>query len=410
MYSEPYTNNTFFVDFCATDGIGRLKKQYLPASFYSDKKSITSIIAECLKLTGNNLPISIAPAIENATVTFNQDKLDIDTAIFLDNDKKKSAYDILNDIIVSMGCKLFQFKLRWYIIGINQMGIDTNIAVDISAPTVPASVGLTRKTDTTASFSWLASTDNVGVTGYKIYKDAVYVNTTTNLNYTFTGLTANTAYVLTVSAIDAAANESAQSANCLVTTNAVADVTPPAVPTTLAVNSVTVGSIALTWDANVETDLHGYKLYVDTLYTKTVFTNATTISGLTSNTSYDLQISAFDTSDNESALTTAVVGTTSTSTDSIAPSVPGNVHNTFRGSTALTIEWDASTDNVGVTNYNVYRSADGAAYGLLTTLGNVTTFEDTGLTSGLVYKYKISAIDAALNESSQSIEISVITI
>ena len=133
-------------------------------------------------------------------------------------------------------------------------------------------------------------------------------------------------------------------------------------------------------------------------------------SGLTSNTSYDLQISAFDTSDNESALTTAVVGTTSTSTDSIAPSVPGNVHNTFRGSTALTIEWDASTDNVGVTNYNVYRSADGAAYGLLTTLGNVTTFEDTGLTSGLVYKYKISAIDAALNESSQSIEISVITI
>lgn len=211
LYSEPYTNDSFFVSFTASDGLGRLKNKYLPANFYTDTKSVSSIIAECLKCTGLSLPLVIAPAIENAIVSLTVDQLEIDTTIFIDKEKKQNAYQILEDLITSLGCKLFQYNQTWYIIGINRMGIDNTIILDISAPSIPALLTMILRTSTTATFSWQASTDNVAVTGYKIYKNDVYVTTVTALNYTATGLTASTAYGFKVSAIDAANNESDKS-------------------------------------------------------------------------------------------------------------------------------------------------------------------------------------------------------
>ena len=90
--------------------------------------------------------------------------------------------------------------------------------VDSESPSIP--IGLTEdsKTDTTANISWTASTDNVGVTGYRVFRDALEVGTTATNSYADSGLTASTAYSYTVTAYDAQANESAQSSALVVTT------------------------------------------------------------------------------------------------------------------------------------------------------------------------------------------------
>ena len=58
---------------------------------------------------------------------------------------------------------------------------------------------------------WNASTDNVGVTGYSLYRNGAKAGSTTATSYTFTGLACGTTYTLALTAYDAAGNESAPS-------------------------------------------------------------------------------------------------------------------------------------------------------------------------------------------------------
>jgi hypothetical protein len=90
---------------------------------------------------------------------------------------------------------------------------------DAVAPTAPTNLVSSGETATSANLAWDASADAVGVTGYKIYQDAVLIQTLTGtLIATVNGLVASTAYSFTVSAIDAAGNESAQSTPLVVNT------------------------------------------------------------------------------------------------------------------------------------------------------------------------------------------------
>ncbi|MFJ1754716.1 NPCBM/NEW2 domain-containing protein [Kitasatospora sp. NPDC088134] len=91
---------------------------------------------------------------------------------------------------------------------------------DTTAPSTPT--GLTAATvgTSTADLSWSAATDNVGVTGYTVYRDGVQVATTTGTTYSATGLTPGTSYAYTVKAVDAAGNLSGASNTATVTTGA----------------------------------------------------------------------------------------------------------------------------------------------------------------------------------------------
>ncbi|MGO4276113.1 discoidin domain-containing protein, partial [Paenibacillus sp. TAF58] len=66
--------------------------------------------------------------------------------------------------------------------------------------------------------SWTASTDNVAVTEYNVYRDGTLVGSSTTTSYSDTGLNASTAYSYTVKAVDAAANLSAASNTASATT------------------------------------------------------------------------------------------------------------------------------------------------------------------------------------------------
>ncbi len=79
---------------------------------------------------------------------------------------------------------------------------------DTEPPTVPGNLSTNNITQSSVGLSWTASSDNVGVAGYRVYVDGVEDGTTTNLTYTASGLTANTNYQFDVAAYDAAGNES----------------------------------------------------------------------------------------------------------------------------------------------------------------------------------------------------------
>ncbi|MDN4013463.1 endonuclease [Chryseobacterium gambrini] len=80
--------------------------------------------------------------------------------------------------------------------------------VDTQAPTAPTNLATSNPTSNTISLSWTASTDNVGVTGYDIYKDGVLYSTVTGTTATVSGLNPSTTYNFYVIAKDAAGNAS----------------------------------------------------------------------------------------------------------------------------------------------------------------------------------------------------------
>ncbi len=91
--------------------------------------------------------------------------------------------------------------------------------VDRTAPTVPGNVNVRAVSATQATISWAAASDNVGVTGYAIYRDGTRIGTVTGAARSFgvTGLKPATRYGFSVSAIDGAQNQSAQSARSVLT-------------------------------------------------------------------------------------------------------------------------------------------------------------------------------------------------
>lgn len=90
--------------------------------------------------------------------------------------------------------------------------------------------------------------------------------------------------------------------------------------------------------------------------------------------------------------------------DTQAPTVPTGVTATASSSTAATVSWTASTDNVGVTGYEVSRGATVVAPNV-----TGTTFNDTGLTPSTAYSYTVKAKDAAGNISAASAVANVTT-
>lgn len=117
-YSEPYTQGNFFVDFEATDGLGRLKGKYLPDTFYEDEHTVTDIVCKCLELTGLQLDVYIAPAIQHSVDKLWHTKY-IDGLNFVDRNKKQTAYKILETICGDWLSTCFQTSNQWRIEGWN---------------------------------------------------------------------------------------------------------------------------------------------------------------------------------------------------------------------------------------------------------------------------------------------------
>ncbi len=98
---------------------------------------------------------------------------------------------------------------------------------DTTPPSIPTNLKATAASASQIDLTWSASTDNVGVTGYKIYRNGTQIATTAGTSYSNTGLSAATSYSYSVAAYDAAGNTSGQSTPASATTLASGGGTQP---------------------------------------------------------------------------------------------------------------------------------------------------------------------------------------
>jgi len=277
--------------------------------------------------------------------------------------------------------------------------VTTPAALDVAAPSTPTGLAATAVSSSRINLSWSASTDNVAVTGYRVFRGGALLLTLGNVTtYQDSNLNAGTTYVYTVRALDAAGNVSGQSAAASATTSVVLDTTPPTTPTGLMANAASPSQVNLNWTASTDNDaVADYRVYRNGALIASMSTTNYQDSSLSPSTTYSYTVDARDESGNVSGLSAAVAATTLTAPDTAAPTAPTGLAASAVSDTKINLNWSASTDNVAVTGYRVFRNGS-----LVTTLGNVTTFQDIGLSPVTTYTYRVRALDAAGNVSGQS--------
>jgi chitodextrinase len=278
---------------------------------------------------------------------------------------------------------------------------------DTIAPTTPAGLTANAVTASQINLSWSASTDNVAVASYRVYRDGVFVAILANVTtYQDTGLTPSTIYSYNVDAVDAAGNASGLSPATTATTPTTVDTTAPSTPTDLSANAVSDSQINLSWTASTDNvAVTGYRItrngtLLVTLGNVTTYQN----TSLTGATTYTYRVRALDAAGNVSPQSTAASATTPATPDTIAPSTPAGLTANAVTASQINLSWSASTDNVAVTGYRIYRNNV-----FLIALGNVTTYQNTGLTASTTYTYNVDAIDAVGNASGISTAASATT-
>ncbi len=278
------------------------------------------------------------------------------------------------------------------------------VTPDTENPSIPLNLVASNITQTTVDLSWTPATDNVAVTNYRIYNNGnLLVASTGNVtSYTLTGLNANTAYNLTIRALDAAGNESNDSNNANFNTAAIVtpDTENPSIPLNLVASNITQTTVDLSWTpATDNVAVTNYRIYNNgnLLIASTGNVTSYTLTGLNANTAYNLTIRAIDAANNESGDSNNEVFIT-LEPDTTSPTNPLNLVASNITQTTADLSWTAATDNVGVTNYRVYNSGNL----LVASTGNITNYLITGLTPETNYNLTIRAIDDADNESSDS--------
>ncbi|MDQ2933203.1 MAG: hypothetical protein M3Q80_02375, partial [bacterium] len=94
----------------------------------------------------------------------------------------------------------------------------TTSTSDIQAPSIPSSLTASPLSSSQINLTWMPSSDNVAVSGYKIYRGGIYLYTVAGTAYSDSELTANTSYTYAVSSFDAAGNNSSQTLSVQATT------------------------------------------------------------------------------------------------------------------------------------------------------------------------------------------------
>jgi len=287
-------------------------------------------------------------------------------------------------------------------------GDNCTVVQDTAAPVVTITNPAANATVSGTVNIAATATDNTAVTKVEFYVNGNLVATSTAAPYTYawdTTKSANSSTGVTVKAYDAAGNIGSDAAQVTVNNVAPQDTQAPSVPASVTATANAYNKVTVKWNAS--TDNVGVKGYIVTrdnvtlgnVTTGTQFVDTTTLPL----TAYNYQVVAYDAAGNNSAASTAAKVTTPSApvTDTEAPSVPGGVAAVAAGSTQVNVSWAASTDNVGVKGYDVYRATGTGSAAKVATV-STTSYGDTNLKANTSYSYYITASDAAGNTSGKS--------
>jgi chitodextrinase len=242
---------------------------------------------------------------------------------------------------------------------------------DRSAPTVPTNLTLTAISETTASFSWGASTDNSGKFSYRLrvtnLQNSAYNSLATiaqtQTTYTVNYLAPNSPYAFAVYAVDDKGNRSADSN--VVSASTPADITPPSTP---VVQAAVIGpsQVQLTWARSTDNlnycctysiNMNGSP-FTGNFYWLTTppSTLSVLIRHLSPGSTNTFSVTARDGTGNNVATSAGVIVTTPPSNDVNPPTAPTNLH-LLRdyGCGEVDLAWTDSSDDSGdVIEYEIY--------------------------------------------------------
>ena len=182
---------------------------------------------------------------------------------------------------------------------------------DTTPPTAPTNLAATFNAVTNAiNLSWTAATDNVAVTGYRVFRDGgpLPIATVNGTTFSDAGLSGTHSYGVT--AIDAAGNESSLS-NIASATVVGGDVTPPTAPTALtATANLATGTIELSWTASTDdVGVTGYRVFRDNGTTPISTVAGTTFSDPNQLGTHVYAVAAIDAAGHQSALSNSATAT-----------------------------------------------------------------------------------------------------
>ena len=183
---------------------------------------------------------------------------------------------------------------------------------DTTPPTAPTSLTATfNATTNTIDLSWTAATDNVAVTGYRIYRDGGPVPIRTVTGTTFSDAAPLGTHSYGVTAIDAAGNESSLSNIASATVVGGGDTTPPTAPTALtATGNLATGTIELSWTASTDdVGVTGYRVFRDNGATPISTVSGTTFNDTNQLGTHVYAVAAIDAAGNQSALSNSATAT-----------------------------------------------------------------------------------------------------
>ncbi|MGW2794100.1 discoidin domain-containing protein [Streptomyces sp. NPDC001251] len=176
------------------------------------------------------------------------------------------------------------------------------------------------------------------------------------------------------------------------------DTQPPTAPKNLAYTEPGTGQIKLTWDAATDnTAVTGYDVYANGELRTSVAGNVTTYTdSQPASATVAYYVRAKDAAGNQSPNSNTVTRKGS-SGDTQAPTAPGSLAYTEPAAGQIKLTWTASSDNVGVSGYDIYANNQL----LKSVAGDVTTYTDSQPATVTV-SYYVRAKDAAGNQSGAS--------
>jgi chitodextrinase len=270
---------------------------------------------------------------------------------------------------------------------------------DLLAPGVPGGVAASVE-DNAVRLSWSPASDNVGVTGYRVYRNGGRIATVAATSIVDAAPRDGAAY--TVRAVDAAGNVGPASAPVTVR---LPDRTPPtaAGAPTATLLSATAAEIAWT-PASDDRGVAHYRVLIDGREVAAIAGTTHLLSGLAPGATYALAVVAVDAAGNAgppAAGTLAVPAPPAPPASAPpaadagrpapvpAPAAPAWLRVEGTGPVALALRWAAATGARGVRGYEIHRN------GVLVGTSRTPEFLDTGLTPGTAYTYLVRAYDGA---------------
>lgn len=248
------------------------------------------------------------------------------------------------------------------------------------SPGRPGNLRVRRITGTSASLSWTESPTTVPIFDYVIYCDEKFVASVRGLDYLVTGLMNASSYTFQVRARTTAGNLSDA-----------ATATPPNPPTKLEVVATTPSSVTFAWDGATDNGVTGYEISVNDTVIDTIVQNRFVVRN-PAGAYFIFSVSARDAAGNFSQAATQ----STPNPDREPPTRPPGMRLLSSTFNSVTLGWDASTDNVGVTGYRFF-SPDGTQKDI-----QATSYTVNGLRTGVVYCCAVRAYDAAGNLSDVS--------